>query len=303
MYGIKGPDYLSQVVVGVRVFFYGDFMYVKVADCRKVADIISKRYEISLDDAGRMIGVLNQRYATRRVIMDVLDGYFDDETWKTAADSIGVKTNILEYKGPVNAEIIPDSFDGLSDGVIQAIKDRISEYCQEYKVDDMRKAPADVWAACCMSIGQYLNKQKITIDKEAQKQHGGAPRDPIIINSLVDVWAYLCSTYNKPALICDFAYFAGVSLSYVLNYDTTGQALTSKDVELAQKLRNIQESALSRRLADGRQNPTGAIFFLKNKHGWQDEKKIEHVNTINAGTVQQLPRFSDAGLIETSEKP
>lgn len=276
-------------------------MYIKVKEAEKAARLIAEHYNIEFDNTCKMIGYYNRDNKGREKIQDVLNGYYDNFAWAMAADDLGISHNI-EYTPieRVTADIVPETFGDLPPGLVDTIKDRIQLYCNEYHIDDMRKAPADVWAACCMSIGSYLTKNKITIDTEKQATRGGQPRNPELISNLIDLWYLLCLSYNKPPLMGDFALFAGVSFDYILEIKNNGAALTSERVEMRKKLHKFQEMGLSRRLADGRQNPTGSIFILKNLHGWRDERTVEHIQGDTANTAVSLPRFNMQGI---EEKP
>lgn len=281
-------------------------MYIKQVDRKKCAAFLTEHYSFAYKDAVALVQSVADSAPGSRAVYDVITNeQYDNVFWSMAADNAGIKHNIkLGDLQKMEAEIISDpDFDELPEGFTLAIQDKIHEFCEYAQIDDMRKAPADVWGACCISIGRYIKQSKITIDKEKQKLYGGAPRDPAILSKLVDVWESFSNLYNKPPLLGDFCHFAGIELHYFESKTQKALALTSEDVTLRKKLLDILELGAQRRLMDGRVNPTGTIFLTKNLLGYQDNKQIEHITTVSAGSVTQLPRFNSTGLIETSEKP
>lgn len=277
-------------------------MYIKKGDLNEIAAQVSIHYDIELEQADLLIEYLNESRPGQRVLKAAHRGQYDDESFILAADFAGVRLNNVTIPGAPDIDIIPNEFDGLPDGVVQAIKDQIQLFCDSNGVEDMRKAPADVFAACCMSVGHYIKQNKIVYDMEAIKINGGRQYKPEMVSALADIWAELCQLYNKPPILYDFASFAGVGYDYVKGerYDTKDQRtpLTSSQVSLYKKLKEIQEAGLTRRLADGRQNPTGSIFILKNLHGWRDERSVEHIQGAASVPIGDLPKFNTGAIEE-----
>lgn len=279
-----------------RVFFCGVCMYIKKADLNEIAAQVSIHYDIELEEADLLIEYLNDSRPGQRVLKAAHRGQYDDESFILAADFAGVRLHNVTIPGAPDIDIIPNEFDGLPDGVVQAIKDQIQLFCDSNGVEDMRKAPADVWAACCIAIGYYIKRNRIAKDND--KSHN--QNNPYIVDSLIDLYGELCSLYSKPPLIYDFCKFAGVSYEYVTgeNYIKGNKpGLTSERMEMNKKLKHMQEAGLTRRLADGRQNPTGSIFILKNLHGWRDERSVEHIQGAASVPIGDLPKFN-TGAIE-----
>lgn len=270
-------------------------MYIKKSDLNEIAAQVSIHYDIELEQADLLIEYLNDSRPGQRVLKAAHRGQYDDESFILAADFAGVRLNNVTIPGAPDIDIIPNEFDGLPDGVVQAIKDQIQLFCESNGIEDMRKAPADVWAACCIAIGYYIKRNKINQDDRPTNAY-----NPNTVNSLIDLYGELCSLYSKPPLIYDFCKFAGVSYEYLTGetYDKTrSYTLTSANLEMMKKLKKMQEAGLTRRLADGRQNPTGSIFILKNLHGWRDERSVEHIQGATSVPIGDLPKFN-TGAIE-----
>ena len=179
--------------------------------------------------------------------------------------------------------------------VVYDIKDIISEWCDEYHVDDITKITAERWRGLCLAVGRHFKKTTILHDTKREKLHGGIIYNPYKIEKLLEVWHEMCLTFNKVPLASDFIAFSGISESYF--YDNAGHDVSSSRVELCQKLRRLQESGLSSRLVDGRVNPTGTIFFLKNWHGWKDSREVVHTASSSSVGADALPMLGDNGGI------
>lgn len=199
----------------------------------------------------------------------------------------------------VAGSVLADNFEGVPAVLLDLVYSCIESACATYKIDDLSKASAERWRAVCMYTGRHIKESKMLFDLDRLKTHGGTIiYNPDRVAALLPVWVELCGAFDKAPMACDFISFAGVSTSWI--YDNAGHDLTSSRVQLVEKLRDIQEAGLAVRLADGRRNPTGQIFILKNLHGWRDQREIIHNDTGNGSTVAALPVFNSP---ELPEKP
>lgn len=201
---------------------------------------------------------------------------------------------------PVSGDIIGDSFEGVPAELLNLVYSCIESACNTYKIDDLSKASAERWRAVCMYTGRHIKESKLLFDLDRLKSHGGTIiYNPDRVAALLPVWVELCGAFDKAPMACDFISFAGVSTSWL--YDNAGHDLTSSRVQLVEKLRDIQEAGLAVRLADGRRNPTGQIFILKNLHGWRDQREIIHNDAGPGSNTAALPVFNSPGLPEKPE--
>jgi hypothetical protein len=197
----------------------------------------------------------------------------------------------------VAGSVLADNFEGVPAALLDLVYSCIESACTTYKIDDLSKASAERWRAVCMYTGRHIKESKMLFDIDRLKSHGGKIiYNPDRVAALLPVWVELCGAFDKAPMACDFISFAGVSSSWL--YDAGGHDLTSSRVDLGQKLRDIQEAGLAVRLADGRRNPTGQIFILKNLHGWRDQREIIHNDAGNGSTAAALPVFNSPGLPE-----
>lgn len=184
--------------------------------------------------------------------------------------------------------------------LVQNIEDTIVNYCNKYNIDDLRKMSASVWRGACMAVGFMLKKSGALRDRQKEKITGGKRFNAPLIAALVPLWAFLCSLYDKPPLASDFIAFTGVSSAWFYNCNGGGD-LSSACVGIYKKVLQLQESGLSSSLVDGRRNPTGTIFFLKNWHGWRDQREIVHTDGGSGSAPTSYPTFLLEGSSDGDE--
>jgi hypothetical protein len=142
-----------------------------------------------------------------------------------------------------------------------------------------------------MYVGRNVFKcSKITHDAEAEKRFGGTRYDVGKFEALLDVWAFLCTSYDKAPFIDDFATFCGVSDTWLYGASPEDN-LTPRRALLLKKLQSIQERGLAGLITDGRQNPTGALAVLNHWHGWTQTREVIHTDGRQTGS-DALPVFN-----------
>ena len=194
----------------------------------------------------------------------------------------------------VDGDILPQSID-TSDKLPEDIRDRIEGAIYDFMmyeckppIDDMSKARQTRWTACCMYIGQRVNKPLL---RTAERGEGGKWKgyDIGVMEALLPIWLYYCSTFDKAPMRADFGHFCGASLEWV--YDQKPELLTPERMGLTKKLIEIQEAGLSGLIADGSRNPTGAIAILNHHHGWTNTSVVVHTSDKQAISAVELPKL------------
>lgn len=280
---------------------------ILVAQLKAAAALVAESYDIDISAANKIIGF----YAGKPEQIAICSG--DLTPVKPAAKKLHIKLNTI----PANEPLLPDSLSASSEtvsnndiveytdistaallgdesdvpaAILNDIDNIIKAYCIKYRVDDLRKAPATVWRGACMAVGFHMKKTKCLRDLPKEKINGGICLNGSLIASLVPVWAYLCSMYDKAPLAGDFIAFTGVSSAWFYNCNGNSE-LSSAGARVYKKLLELQEVGLSAALVDGRRNPTGMIFFLKNWHGWRDQREIVHTDNSGAAAAS-YPAFN-----------
>ena len=199
---------------------------------------------------------------------------YDDE--KNAASGTSEKSTKTENIEDNNTECDAGSTAGgahdLPPDFINTLQSIIKQWCIDNDIETMQKAKQQQWSAVCMFIGQYIKQNKILADKEKTAARGGViAYDAEKVNNLADLWVYLCNAYGKVALVNDFIYFSGVSRGwFYADNGHNSNTLTSAGGGLVKKLSDIQAAAIGSGIVDGRENPTGKIYFSKAVLGWSE---------------------------------
>ena len=204
------------------------------------------------------------------------------------------KVNPEESQRQVSELVVEEAAEDnqLPADISETIQDIITDYMTKFNIEDMSKATAEQWRGACMIVGDYMKQSRTLVDHVATHKSHSISYSTDKIFQLMHLWAILSAAYRKPCLASDLIAFSGVSASYF--YDRAGHELTSSGARLREKLMELQESGLSSRLVDGRVNPTGTIFFLKNWHGWKDSREVVHTAETSGGLrAGDLPRLSE----------
>lgn len=197
-------------------------------------------------------------------------------------------SNTASDEGSTDASGVHD----LPPDFISTLQSIIKQWCIDNDIETMQKAKQQQWSAVCMFIGQYIKHNKILADKEKTAARGGVVAYDIEkVDALLDLWVYLCNAYGKVALVNDFIYFAGVSKQWL--YGSNGHSkLTSSDGLLVKKLADIQAAAIGSGIVDGKENPTGKIYFSKAVLGWSESGIIRQNNDDMQENNGALPDLS-----------
>lgn len=208
----------------------------------------------------------------------------------------GSALDSVERIGGADADIVPESID-TDDVLPQDIKQQIDDAIYDFMmyeckppIEDMSKARQPRWSACCMYIGQRVNKKLL---RQAERGEDGKWNrfNVDVIEAMIPLWLFYCSTYEKAPLKADFVYFAGLSLDWI--YEKRPERLTPERVEISKKLHELQECGLSGIISDGSRNPTGAIAILNHWHNWTNTSVVVHTSDKQAISAVQLPKLSD----------
>jgi len=190
---------------------------------------------------------------------------------------------------PVGA-VVPSLPASLPDDV----ENWLSDFSQRYDID-LVKASGQQWRSACIYIGQHIQKSGVLLDHERLRREGGSKiYNPEAVAALLGLWEYVTGIYKHVPLASDFIAFSGVSREWF--YDSKGE-LTSSRIDIAQKARAIEESGLSAGLVDGRENPTGRIYYSKARLGWRESVEIVHTSNNKAAAAPALPVFDVSGCL------
>jgi hypothetical protein len=97
--------------------------------------------------------------------------YLDDE--KNAASGTSEKSTKREENKTNNKTDISDTNGSTAGGAhdlppdfLEVCLSLVSDFCLKFNIEDMQKAAAVQWRACCSYLGMYAKNNNIYIDKE-----------------------------------------------------------------------------------------------------------------------------------------
>ena len=194
----------------------------------------------------------------------------------------------------IDGDIIPASSDGdlLPAALPSIVEDWLQEYAQKYNID-LQKCAGLQWRGACLYVGQHFKSSDILLDKERTLSRNNKTYNPYKIAALIPLYEALTVSYKHITLACDFIAFSGVSREWF--YNSQDRGLTSAVVDLRQKLKAIEESALSAGLVDSHENPTGRIFYSKARLGWRESVEIVHTSVAPSVGLAELPKLTTSG--------
>lgn len=190
----------------------------------------------------------------------------------------------------VAGDIVPGGITSpdLPDGFADRVDGWLLDYAQRYDID-LGKCAGLQWRAACIYVGRQIQDSKVLRDAARERVEGGKLYKPERVAALVPIWEYFTLTYKHTPLTCDFIAFAGVSNEWF--YDSGGRGLSSSRVEMVQKVKAIEAAGISSGLVDGRENPTGKIFYSKARLGWSEAPRVLEVVHSTAPAASALPDF------------
>lgn len=245
-------------------------MRYTVKELKELAELIAKRFKYTPQDAARIVGESNK--------LGLIEDYKNKDF--TQVPKIADRLNIEQDIRIEEKEIPTDITDN-----IQLV---IQDYMDKFHIEDMKKATASQWQGACICVGKYLQKTGILLDKSSPVKK----YSPESIAPFVEIWRVLCTAYDKAPLAVDFIAFIGVSPEWFYGGNHgQGQKVTTGGSWIRKKVLQIQEGGLGALLVDGKRNPTGTIFFLKNVHGWRDVREVAHIDGDGAQAAASYPTF------------
>lgn len=171
---------------------------------------------------------------------------------------------------------------------INILESIINSYCQKYNIESPQKMSGQQWRSACYSVGEYIKQNNILLDKEKSRRQGGRVFDIDIISSIIDIFGYMCGNYKKVPLKSDFVAFAGVSWTWLDNWNGNSE-LTSSRGKVLKKLEILQESGIASGIVNDNSAPVGKMFFSKCVLGWNENGQRVVNADADGEKIQGLP--------------
>jgi hypothetical protein len=172
----------------------------------------------------------------------------------------------------------------------------LSEFCEEYHIDDMAAETQSRWNAALIYIHNHvftdtkLLKSKTLIKTEYIDTNYNAYNYDLL-NDICNYYIYLCMVNNKEVSINGFTFLTGIPQEYIYQWERDKDSmLSSVGSQIYQKLLVNREESLVAKL-NSMKHPT-AIAILLNKHYGYNlpgvSKEVSKKQTRTAAQIEQL---------------
>lgn len=93
---------------------------------------------------------------------------------------------------------------------------------------------------------------------------------PELLQEKIEEYFALCDEKGQRPIITGLAYHLDTSRETLCNYEERDEFF-----DIVKRAKTRCEMALETNLVEGKGNPTGSIFVLKNGYGWRDKTESE----------------------------
>ena len=177
----------------------------------------------------------------------------------------------------------------------------LHEFIEIQGIDDMRKESQSVWNACLMYIQRHVftDRDNLRLKKNIENTNCIMNStfncyDYDLVSSILDYYIYISKLNNKMVSISGFSKLTNIPYSNIVewgnNYNNSNR-LSSKSLDIYQKLCREREESLSNKLVDGKQNPVGTIAVLNRQFGWASPYTSDANRQKQSLTAAELPKL------------
>lgn len=197
----------------------------------------------------------------------------------------------------------------------------LSQFCEEYQIEDLRNASQNVWNAAmvyvqehvfnypkCLKIDGHIDGY-VNTDAEGKRanlnQSNCNAYDFDKINPILKRYHFLCDLYNKGKTITAFCLLTGISESTVYGWgEEGGRKLSTSGLEIYQKLQAGYEDSGESKLWSNK-NPVAQMAIMNRRFGWnlpgvsrekteKKERSPEQIAEQYGDTAVELPELPDS---------
>lgn len=177
------------------------------------------------------------------------------------------------------------------------IKLYIDLFCEQEKIDNLKKESQNIWNACLMFIcyNVFRNSNWLRTDNKINYDYEYNMNNILL---LLDYYIYLCNQYEKEISLIGFSLLTGIDYSVMINWGNglglASKEATKKGTVIYEKLNLMREESLSDKLATGKQNPVGILGILNRWYNWNMPGVRSDRAKPQALTAQELPQLEAA---------
>ena len=177
----------------------------------------------------------------------------------------------------------------------------LSQFCEEYNIEDMTKEPQSRWNAALMYINKYVfsDKSILKLNKNINKNNTNCIMDSNFymydydkLEYILYIYYYLCAVYDKECSTMGYSLLTGINYDTLMDWGAGERKLSTKGFDIVQKLRIFREESLSNKLATGNKNPVGILAILNRHFVWNLPGVSRESTAKVIKTASELPQLS-----------
>lgn len=209
--------------------------------------------------------------------------------------------------------LVPDTAEVVEiyDKWLESVKFYISNFCDEMGIENLTTATQNQFTAALKVIGRKLFKNstdiRTTVYTDAIKDnftdtYGSDTYDPDKMAILLDLFVFLCDSYDKAVSVRGFCNLSGMSVTEYYRW-LEGSGASKNHWNFAKNIKDLRHDSLTDILTTAKRNPVGILGILNHEYGWNMPGVTRENKRVVALEADQLP---DLGAIKsanlTSEK-
>lgn len=176
----------------------------------------------------------------------------------------------------------------------------LTMFCEEQKIEDMKKESQAVWNSCLRYIYKHVFSNKDTLKRTNNIYNINNPipstynsYDYDLVLKVLDIYIFdMCMRYDKEVSIIGFSTLTGIDESAIYEWGNGDRGrLSSSSVKIYKKLNQYREESLSNKLATGNKNPVGVLAILNRHYQWNMPGVSREQANRGALTAAELPKL------------
>ena len=186
----------------------------------------------------------------------------------------------------------------------------LSQFCEEHKIEDIKKESQSVWNAALMYIKRHAFNEPDCLKSKSLVNTTGTFTGGVsnynaynydLVNRICDYYIYMCMVYDKEVSAIGFSLLTGIDRYTVATWRDEGTKLSPSCSDIGKKISDFREESLSAKLATAKRNPVGILAILNRHYGWNLPGVSKEQGGKQALTAADLPKLNEKQFKELSD--